>query len=110
MPKDSSATSPSNASATPAYNAERTIEETIDSVLAQTDEDFELSNETFSEVSLPNEENFYPDDRLEEANFATNVEPCMENCGDGPAEIVMRARILDVTPDGDDESGAGGID
>ena len=25
-----------------AYNAERTIEETIDSVLAQTDEDFEL--------------------------------------------------------------------
>jgi cytochrome c2 len=75
-----------------------------------TDEDFELSNETFSEISLPNEENFYPDDRLDEANFDTNVEPCMENCGDGPAEIVMRARILDVTPDGDDESGAGGID
>ena len=75
-----------------------------------TEEDFELSNETFSEISLPNEENFYPDDRLEEPNFATNVEPCMENCGDGPAEIVMRARILDVTPDGDEENGAGGID
>ncbi|BDW88947.1 c-type cytochrome [Thalassospira tepidiphila] len=75
-----------------------------------TEEDFELSNETFSEISLPNEENFYPDDRLEEPNFVTNVKPCMENCGDGPAEIVMRARILDVTPDGDEENGAGGID
>jgi cytochrome c len=75
-----------------------------------TDEDFELSNETFTEVTLPNEENFYPDDRLDEPNFTMNTEPCMSNCGDGPAEIVMRARVLDVTPDSDEENGAGGID
>jgi len=75
-----------------------------------TDESFELSNETFSDIKLPNEENFYPDDRLEEPNFAKGAEPCMQNCGDGPAEIVMRARVLDVTPDNDEEGGAGGID
>jgi S-disulfanyl-L-cysteine oxidoreductase SoxD len=64
------------------------------------EEDFELSHETLSEVRMPNEDGFYPDDREEtEAHFWQD-EPCMEDCAEGEAEVVMRATILDVTPDG----------
>jgi S-disulfanyl-L-cysteine oxidoreductase SoxD len=64
------------------------------------DENFELSHETLGEVRMPNEDGFYPDDREEtEAHFWQD-EPCMVDCGDGEAEIVMRATVLDVTPDG----------
>lgn len=71
------------------------------------DEDFELSNENFADIRLPNEENFIPDDRAEEAHYAAGREPCMKDCKPGPAEIVMRARILDVTPGDADDEGAG---
>jgi cytochrome c len=65
------------------------------------DEDFELNQDTLREVRMPNEDGFYPDDREEaEAHFWQD-EPCMENCAEGEAEIVMRATVLDVTPDGD---------
>ncbi len=73
------------------------------------DEDFELSNENFSEVRLPNEENFIADSRPEEPHYAKAGEPCMSNCKDGPAEITMRARILDVTPGTVDDSEAAGL-
>jgi S-disulfanyl-L-cysteine oxidoreductase SoxD len=73
------------------------------------DADFELSHETLRDVRMPNEDGFYPDDREEtEAHFWQD-EPCMENCLDGEAEIVMRATILDVTPDGNG-GGATAID
>ncbi len=76
-----------------------------------TDEDFELSNENFTDIHLPNEGNFFMDDREEEAHYAMKDEPCMTNCKPGPAEITMRARVLDVTPQGgDDEQGAGSVD
>lgn len=76
------------------------------------DEEFELSNDNFADIHLPNEENFIPDDRFQEAHYA-NKEPCMTDCKPGPVEITMRARVLDVTPEGggdDEENTGGGID
>lgn len=77
------------------------------------DEDFELSNENFAEIHLPNEDNFIADDRAEEPHYADKSEPCMSDCKDSPVEITMRSRILDVTPgsvDDDDAAGMGGVD
>ena len=62
------------------------------------DEDFELNHENFSEVRLPNEENFYPDDRAETELAAFVREPCMADCK-SEVEITARARIVDVTPE-----------
>jgi cytochrome c len=76
-----------------------------------TDEDFELSKENFTSMRLPNEENFFMDDRAEEAHQAAKGEPCMTDCKPGPVTITQRARVLDVTPDsGDDEQGVGAVD
>lgn len=76
-----------------------------------TDEEFELSKENFSSIHLPNEENFLGDDRTEEAHYASRSEPCMSDCKPAPAEITMHARVLDVTPDVDeDEQGGGSVD
>jgi S-disulfanyl-L-cysteine oxidoreductase SoxD len=63
------------------------------------DEDFELNRENFATIRLPNEAEFYPDDReTTEAHF-WKTEPCMENCAEGVADIRNRARALDVTPE-----------
>lgn len=67
------------------------------------DEDFELSNENFTEVRLPNEANFIDDNRYDEPHYSTGSEPCMRDCKPGIAEIVMRARVLDVTPENEGE-------
>lgn len=77
-----------------------------------TDEDFELSNENFETVHLPNEDGFKEDDRLEEPEYAEKSEPCMTDCKPGPVEVDMRAAVLDVTPDADngEEVGAGSVD
>jgi len=75
-----------------------------------TDEAFELSKENFTSVRLPNEENFFMDDREEEPQYARKGEPCMTDCKPS-VEITQRARVLDVTPDGDDdEEGVGAVD
>jgi len=75
------------------------------------DEDFELSSENFGSIDMPNAENFIPDGRMQETHYADKTEPCMENCKPGPVEITMTARVLDVTPDSDEEGeGGGGID
>ena len=68
------------------------------------DDEFELSDENFSEVRLPNEENFYPDDRSESPVFK-NREACMSDCKDD-VQITMRARILDVTPESEGDEAA----
>ncbi len=75
-----------------------------------TDEDFELSDKNFTSIRLPNEENFFMDDRSVEPHYASPVEPCMNDCKPEPATVIMRARVLDVTPEGDDDAGAGAID
>lgn len=73
-----------------------------------TDEDFELSKENFGTITMPNAENFIPDDREREPHYIADTEPCMKDCKPEPVAITMRARVLDVTPDsgGDDKEGA----
>jgi len=78
-----------------------------------TEEDFELSKENFADIEMPNAANFVDDDRPQEAHYAGKGEPCMTNCKPEPAEITMRARILDVTPgsvDDDAAAAGGGVD
>ncbi len=76
------------------------------------EDDFVLNNENFTEVRLPNEDNFYLDDRLE-TEFPVFVRPeiCMENCKE-TVEITMRATVLDVTPeeDGTEEAAAPAVE
>ncbi|WP_417712669.1 c-type cytochrome [Pseudophaeobacter arcticus] len=62
------------------------------------DDDFVLSNETFTDVTLPNAEGFFVDDRLQSEAHFWKAEPCMSDCKDS-VEITMRARVLDVTPE-----------
>ncbi|APH71764.1 c-type cytochrome [Aquibium oceanicum] len=73
-----------------------------------TDEDFELSKENFATVKLPNEANFFEDDRLSEPHYADRTHPCMTDCRPGLPTITMHAAVLDVTPES--EEGNGGID
>ncbi|MGF1660012.1 MAG: c-type cytochrome [Rubrimonas sp.] len=70
------------------------------------EDDFVLSNENFAEVRLPNEENFFMDDRIETEHAPRSI--CMQNCKDS-VEITARALVLDVTPEGDGE-GLAGVD
>ena len=62
------------------------------------DEDFELSKENFTSVKMPNEANFFEDDRDSGEVKEFTYEPCMENCKDS-VEITARAAVIDVTPD-----------
>lgn len=66
------------------------------------DEEFELTHENFAQQKLPNEANFFDDDRLSSPVFAKN-EPCMNDCKP-KAKVTMRARILDVTPETEDDN------
>ncbi len=76
------------------------------------DPDFELSSENFTKTRLPNEANFFDDDRASEPFYAKKDEPCMNNCASAPAKVIMRARVLDVTPDSDqaDKKPGGSVD
>lgn len=76
----------------------------------QVDEDFELNTDNFTAITLPNEQNFIADNRAEEPAYRLDEEPCMSNCLDGEATVTQRARILDVTPDNDEDSPGAGID
>jgi mono/diheme cytochrome c family protein len=63
------------------------------------DANFELNAKTFKTIKLPNEKNFYDDDReVAEKAFWKN-QPCMSNCLPGKAQITGRARAIDVTPE-----------
>jgi len=62
------------------------------------EDDFVLNRETFAEVQMPNQDNFFMDDRAEVELGEFSKEACMENCKD-TVEIVKRARVLDVTPE-----------
>jgi cytochrome c len=63
------------------------------------DEKFELNEKTFKTIRLPNEPNFYDDDRETAEKAFWRKDPCMKDCMPGPAEITGRARVLDVTPE-----------
>lgn len=62
------------------------------------DDEFELSHENFLNVRLPNEQNFFLDDREELELAAFSEEVCMTDCKPS-AEIAKRAAVLDVTPE-----------
>jgi cytochrome c2 len=66
------------------------------------DDDFVLSNETFTDVVMPNQDNFFLDDRATTELIMFSGEACMENCKDS-VEITMHASILDVTPQSADD-------
>jgi cytochrome c len=63
------------------------------------EENFELNAQTFKTIRLPNEANFYDDDREAAEKSLWRKEPCMTNCLPGQATISGRARVLDVTPE-----------
>lgn len=67
------------------------------------DEDFELSKANFQEIRLPNEANFFMDDREDTPVFKAR-EVCMTDCKPS-VEITKRAAVLDVTPEGEGEGG-----
>lgn len=64
-----------------------------------TDENFELNPKTFKSIKLPNEPNFYDDDRETAEKTFWRKDPCMKNCLPGEAKITGRARTIDVTPE-----------
>ena len=66
------------------------------------DEDFELSKSNFLTVRLPNEKKFVDDPRPDTPTLQQK-KPCMKNCK-VTVEITNRARIVDVTPEGDKKS------
>jgi cytochrome c len=61
------------------------------------DDDFVLSNETFTDIDMPNTDGFFIDDRAKAEYAKWTGEPCMENCKDS-VKVTMRATVLDVTP------------
>ncbi|MCE8008525.1 c-type cytochrome [Aestuariivita sp.] len=69
------------------------------------DEDFVLSDETFTAFEMPNQDGFIIDDRIETEYSQWVREPCMENCKDS-VEVTMRAMVLDVTPQEEVEASA----
>ena len=62
-------------------------------------EDFELSDKTFRTIKLPNEDNFFDDDREVSEKAFWKKNPCMTNCAPGDAKITGRAQVIDVTPE-----------
>lgn len=68
------------------------------------DDDFELSRESFGEVEMPNADGFFEDQRPDTPTLAS-AEPCMSDCKPGPVEITMTARVLNVTPESDVDTG-----
>lgn len=66
--------------------------------------DFELSDENFASIQMPNVKSFFPDDRTESEKRFWNREPCMKDCK-SEVRITGRARVLDVTPDTENAGG-----
>jgi S-disulfanyl-L-cysteine oxidoreductase SoxD len=63
------------------------------------DENFELNQNNFTAIKLPNQPNFVDDDREAAEKEFWRKTPCMTNCIPGDAKITGRARAIDVTPD-----------
>ncbi len=70
------------------------------------EDDFELSNENFTDITLPNAEGFYPDDRAATEYTLFSGEPCMTDCLP-KVEVTKRAVTLNVTPTDPDGKPAG---
>lgn len=64
-----------------------------------TSEDFELSDKNFTTIKLPNQGNFFDDDRETSERAFWTTSPCMTGCAPGEAKVIGRARAIDVTPE-----------
>lgn len=62
--------------------------------------DFTLSSDNFTSIKLPNEKNFIADTRPDTPGTKQSP-PCTRNCKD-EVKITKRARVLDVTPEGEE--------
>jgi len=69
------------------------------------EDDFVLSHENFLEVEMPNADGFIVDNREEAEAHFWNADACMSDCKDS-VEITMRAAVLDVTPEEEEEAAA----
>ena len=69
-------------------------------------EDFELSDKNFTTIKLPNQPNFFDDDREVSEKSFWKKNPCMKDCIPGEAKVTGRARAIDVTPEGEKKAGA----
>lgn len=71
------------------------------------EDDFVLSKDNFTTITLPNADGFYPDDRAQSEYPLFTGEPCMTNCAEGKPEVTKRAVLLNVTPEDPDGRPAG---
>lgn len=71
------------------------------------EDDFVLTHENFTEVTMPNAGGFYPDDRATTEYPLFSAEPCMENCRTTAPEVTKRAIEINVTPEDPDGRPAG---
>jgi cytochrome c len=71
------------------------------------EDDFVLSKDNFTEITMPNADGFYPDDRAEVEYPLFRVAACMENCAEGAATVTKKASDLKVTPTDPDGKPAG---
>lgn len=62
------------------------------------EDDFELSHENIGEIKMPNRDGFFGPDPRPDGQMASA--PCMNNC-DVSTKIIGKARLIDVTPEGD---------
>jgi cytochrome c len=62
------------------------------------DENFELNQNTFTSIKMPNAAAFYEDDRDTAEKHFWKKEPCMKDCRAAP-KVTGRAMSVDVTPD-----------
>ena len=62
------------------------------------DDEFVLSKDSFGEIEMPNVDGFTEDTRPDTATLSMG-EPCMKDCTEAPVKVIMRAMVLDVTPD-----------
>ncbi len=63
------------------------------------DEDFTLTQENLAQINMPNEEGFFV---RKAPDVPVGGEPCMKDCKP-QVEVIGRARILDVTPEDDQQ-------
>lgn len=68
------------------------------------DDEFVLSKDNFTEVEMPNAGGFIKDDRPDMPVLSSGEAPCMSDCFDHDIKVTMRARVLDVTPDTEDDN------
>jgi S-disulfanyl-L-cysteine oxidoreductase SoxD len=62
------------------------------------DPNFELNEKNFTTIKMPNEQEFYDDDRESAEKAFWRKDPCMKDCKP-PVEITGHASVVDVTPD-----------